>query len=65
MFVYIHKHSGRLLLKEANTALGLPEYWSVGKIALPLIWNIARPVLITWGMSKIQSLLLYWLKKKT
>jgi hypothetical protein len=64
-FAYIHRHSGRLLLKQVNTAFGLSEYGPVGKIALPLIWNIAKPILLTWGMSKIQSQFLRWLKKKT
>jgi hypothetical protein len=42
---------------KANSASGWAVCRSAGKAALPLLWNIARPVLLAWGVSKLQSLL--------
>ena len=64
---YVRAHSGRLLLSGLSGMLfpgssAPKEPCAVGKAALPLVWNIARPVLVAWGISKIRSLLLRRLK---
>lgn len=42
---------------EAPTiALGLSDYLSVAKGMLPVVWDIVRPVLITWGITRARSL---------
>jgi hypothetical protein len=66
---YVREHSGRLLLSGLSGTVfpgssSPKEQCSVGKAALPLVWNIARPILVAWGISKIQSLLLRRLKQK-
>jgi len=46
--------------------LALSDYLSIGKSMLPHLWVIAKPVLISWGIGKVQSLLIHKLfgKKK-
>ena len=37
---------------------GLGDALSIGSAIMPHLWGIARPVLVAWGISKLQSLLL-------
>lgn len=43
---------------------GLSEYVSIGKNMLPLVWDIAQPFLMTWGIKKAQKWLVSLLFKK-
>lgn len=40
-----------------STKLSLSDYLSIGKGILPHVWNIAKPVLLTWSIGKTQSML--------
>jgi len=42
----------------AAGGLGFSNYLSLGKGLLPHIWAIAKPILLTWGLGKTQSMLL-------
>lgn len=51
----------------ALNGLGISDYISIGRNMLPHIWAIAKPVLVTWGISKTQSFIfgkLFGRKKK-
>ncbi|MDR1880049.1 MAG: hypothetical protein LBQ78_03875 [Tannerellaceae bacterium] len=52
---YMHDHSGRLLLSALSLLLS--------PVSSSAVWHIAKPVLVTWGMGKAQSLLLRWVKR--
>lgn len=43
---------------------GLSEYISLGKNMLPLVWDIAQPFIMTWGIKKAQKWLVSLLFKK-
>lgn len=44
--------------------MGLSEYVSLGKSMLPLVWDIAQPFIMTWGIKKAQKWLVNLLFKK-
>ncbi|MDH6315048.1 hypothetical protein M2459_000965 [Parabacteroides sp. PF5-5] len=44
--------------------LSLSDYLSIGKSMMPTLWSLARPVLVTWGIGKIQTMLIHGLLKK-
>lgn len=64
-FACIHEHPGRLLLSLLSGVLLPASSKSAGRALLPVVWHIARPVLIAWGTAQIRSLLLRRLKRKT
>lgn len=37
----------------------VPDYLSIAKETWPLIWNMAKPLLINWGISKMKE----WVEK--
>lgn len=45
-------------------SLGLTDYLGIAQGALPLVWDVARPFLLTWGIKKAQSWLTHRLFKK-
>jgi len=42
--------------KTPAVSLGLSDYLKVGQMMLPVIWDIAQPVIIAWGIRKIKTL---------
>ena len=51
---------------EKNTSFSASDYLNIAKSLLPVAWEIAQPVIITWGINKAKSLLLgLFTKKKT
>jgi hypothetical protein len=50
---YLQDNAGKLILSGAGSYLS-----PVGTALMPHLWGIVKPVLLTWGISKIQSLLL-------
>jgi hypothetical protein len=40
-----------------NSRFSLSDYRAIAKVALPLVWEILQPILITWGLSKTKSLI--------
>lgn len=52
-----NKADDGMLLPVVSAGLSLSDYLSIGKSALPYVWNIVRPVLFTWGIGKTQSVL--------
>jgi hypothetical protein len=38
--------------KPAAVPFGWPEYLSVGKILVPLLWEMAQQMIISWGVRK-------------
>jgi hypothetical protein len=52
-FAYIQDNVGKLILSGAGSYLS-----PVGTTLIPHLWGIVKPVLLTWGISKMQSLLL-------
>ena len=47
-----------------SMALGLADYLSVAKGMLPVVWDIVRPVLITWGIARARTLFTKILHRK-
>ena len=56
--------SGRI---EENVSFSASDYLNIAKSLLPVAWEIAQPIIITWGINKAKSLLLglFTKKKKT
>lgn len=44
--------------------LGLSDYLSMVKGLLPVVWDIVRPVLITWGIARARSFFFKILHRK-
>ncbi|MDR0429919.1 MAG: hypothetical protein LBH58_05510 [Tannerellaceae bacterium] len=66
-FVYIQNKGGRILfssITSSKTKPGLGDVLDIGAVILPRLWGIAKPVLLTWGIGKIQSLVLGKLLEK-
>ena len=40
-----------------STSFGLSDYLSIGKMMVPVIWEITKPVLITWGINKVKKII--------
>lgn len=40
-----------------TTPASLSDYLAIGKSLLPVAWEIAQPLLLTWGIGKVKSLL--------
>jgi hypothetical protein len=40
-----------------NSRYSLSNYRTIAKVALPLVWEILQPILITWGLSQAKSLI--------
>ncbi|MEG1545105.1 MAG: hypothetical protein RR382_11385 [Tannerellaceae bacterium] len=36
-------------------SLGMADYLSVAKGLMPMAWNVAKPLLISWGIQKAQT----------
>lgn len=51
---------------EANQsiALGLSDYLSIAKSMMPALWDIARPILISWGIARARSVVMKLFHKK-
>lgn len=51
---------------EANEALamGLSDYLSIAKSMMPTLWDIARPLLISWGIARARRMVLKLFHKK-
>lgn len=47
-----------------NSPTSLSDYLTIGKSLLPVVWEIAQPLLFTWGISKAKSLLFGLFAKK-
>lgn len=56
--------TGSLLPALAKTKPSFDDILNIGATILPHLWGIAKPVLITWGIGKAQSLLLGKLLRK-
>ena len=41
----------------ATTSLGLSDYLSIGKMMVPVLWEIAQPLIITWGIRKMKKII--------
>jgi len=49
------------LIDNSNTKsihIGISDYLSIGRSMLPSLWNIAKPMLITWGIRGAKNWLL-------
>ena len=42
---------------EQLTSLSFSDYLSIGKMMIPVIWEITKPVLITWGINKVKKII--------
>ncbi|MDR1201056.1 MAG: hypothetical protein LBL58_05410 [Tannerellaceae bacterium] len=52
-FAYMQDNIGKLMLS------GISSYLSpIGTTLMPHLWGMVRPALLTWGIGKMQSLLL-------
>ena len=40
---------------QTTALLSLADYLSIGKMMIPVLWEIAQPLLITWGIRKIKK----------
>lgn len=49
-----------------TASLGASDYLSIAKGMLPTVWDITRPLLLTWGIKKAQKWLIHLIfgKKK-
>lgn len=45
-------------------SLGISDYLGIAQGILPLVWDVARPFMITWGIRKAQSWITHLLFKK-
>ncbi len=36
-------------------SFGLADFWSLGKMMIPVVWEIAQPLLITWCIRKVKK----------
>jgi hypothetical protein len=72
--VYAQGHSGRLLLSgvasliASGTSAPFSKKEAGGSsfpfsLVLSFVWNVAKPILISWGMGRAQSALIQWLLK--
>ena len=41
----------------ATTSLGLSDYLSIGKMMVPVLWEIAQPLIITWCIRKMKKII--------
>lgn len=44
--------------------IGLSDYISIAKGMMPVLWDVAKPLLITWGIKKVQHIFVNALFKK-
>lgn len=49
---------------QSTIPFGISDYLSLGKSMLPLVWDIAQPLIMTWGLKKAQKWLVSLLFKK-
>lgn len=35
--------------------LGLSDYWAVGKSMVPFVWELARPLVVSWGIRAVRK----------
>lgn len=54
------EHSSKL----PAVSLGTSDYLSIAKGMLPVAWDITRPLLLTWGIKKVQKWLIHLIFKK-
>ena len=40
-----------------STSFGLSDYLSIGKMMIPVIWEITKPVIIAWGIKKVKKII--------
>ena len=40
-----------------TVALGFADFLSIGKSMMPVIWEIAQPMIIAWGIKKVQKII--------
>ena len=40
-----------------TVSLGFADFLSIGKSMMPVIWEIVQPMLIAWGIKKVQKLI--------
>lgn len=45
-------------------SLGTPDYLSIAKSMLPVVWDIAQPLLLTWGIKKAQKWITHLIFRK-
>ncbi|WP_102409169.1 hypothetical protein [Parabacteroides bouchesdurhonensis] len=52
--------------RQTGLSLGLSDYLSIGKNMLPLLWDIAQPFIMTWGIKKAKNIIsnIFTKKKK-
>ena len=40
-----------------SASFSLSDYLSIGKMMVPAIWEITKPMLITWGIKKVKKII--------
>ncbi|RHJ92608.1 hypothetical protein [Parabacteroides bouchesdurhonensis] len=52
--------------RQTGLSLELSDYLSIGKNMLPLLWDIAQPFIMTWGIKKAKNIIsnIFTKKKK-
>lgn len=45
-------------------SLGISDYLGIAQGILPMVWDVARPFMITWGIRKAQNWITHLLFKK-
>lgn len=49
--------SGNDTHEAKNSPISISDYLSIAKGLMPVVWEIAQPLLLTWGIGKAKSLL--------
>lgn len=45
-------------------ALGISDYLSIAKEMMPVLWDVAKPLLISWGVKKARTVFFGFFKRK-
>lgn len=44
--------------------LGISDYLSIAKEMMPVLWDVAKPLLVSWGVKKARTVFLGFFRKK-
>lgn len=50
--------------KTNSTSLGISDFLSISKGILPIIWDVAQPLIMSWGIKKAQKWLINLFTRK-
>ena len=53
------KHEAKASANQTVSATAMPLGWgdllSIGKSLLPVVWEVAQPIIMTWGIQKVRK----------